>query len=114
MSKRNVKLYLEDIDNAISSITAYSRDMSFTVFSGDRKTREAVILNFIILGEAIKKLPPAIIAEYPDIPWKEFAGMRDRLVHDYFQVDAEIVWETIRQDLPLLSTAIKDLLKKER
>jgi len=83
--------------------------MSFHTFENDRKTREAVILNFIIIGEAIKKIPPVTLFEYPDVPWKEFSGMRDKLVHDYFQMSSMIIWETIQQDLPVLFHAVSEL-----
>lgn len=106
-------MYLIDIDGAISAIFSYTKNMSFHAFEHDRKTREAVILNFIILGEAIKKIPPDILTRFPDVPWKEFAGMRDKLVHDYFQMSPVIVWETIQQDLPVLSKAVKDLKNEQ-
>jgi len=59
---------------------------------GDRKTREAIILNFVVIGEAIKKIPQGVVDRYPDVPWKEFAGMRDKMVHGYFQIGPMIVW----------------------
>lgn len=112
MSKRQVGMYLHDIDDAITAILTYTKSMSLDTFENDRKTREAVILNFIIIGEAIKKIPPDTLLEYPDVPWKEFAGMRDKLVHDYFQMSTMILWETIQQDLPVLFHAVNELQKK--
>ncbi len=112
MSEREERLYLSDIDDAISAIISYTRDMTFEDFAKDRKTREAVILNFVILGEAVKKLPPAVTEQYPDIPWKEFAGMRDKMVHGYFSISTMILWETIRNDLPPLALAVRNLLGK--
>lgn len=112
MSKRQVKLYFTDIDDALSAILSYSRDMTEEQLAGDRKTREAIILNFVVLGEAIKKIPPEITGRYPDIPWKEFAGMRDKLVHEYFRISTAIMWETIRHDLPPLSAVIKRMLQE--
>lgn len=113
MSKRQVRMYLSDISDAITAIKSYTKDISFHAFEKDRKTREAVILNFIIIGEAIKKIPPESLVEYPDVPWKEFAGMRDKLVHDYFQMSPMIIWETIQQDLPLLFHAVITLQQRE-
>ena len=112
MSKRQVKLYLTDIDDAISSILSYTRGMTDEQLAGDRKTREAIILNFVVMGEAIKKIPPEITGRYPDIPWKEFAGMRDKLVHEYFRISPAIMWETIQHDLPPLSAVIRHLLQE--
>lgn len=109
MSKRQVRMYLHDIDDAITAIFSYTKIMSLPTFENDRKTREAVILNFIIIGEAIKKIPPDTLLEYPDVPWKEFAGMRDKLVHDYYQMSTVILWETIQQDLPVLFQAVNEL-----
>ncbi len=110
MSKREVNLYLTDIDDAAASIRSYTEGITFEQLQNDRKTREAVILNFVIIGEAIKKIPPEILKRYPDVPWKEFAGMRDKMVHGYFQISPAIVWETSRTDLAPLAAAVKELL----
>ena len=112
MSKREVKLYLTDIDDAISAIRSYTKDMTYDQLVSDRKTREAVILNFVVIGEAIKKIPREIIDRQPDVPWKEFAGMRDKMMHGYFQISPSIVWETCRHDLAPLADAVKVLLKE--
>ena len=111
MSKREVRLYLTDIDDSISTIISYTEGMTYDQLLGDRKTREAIILNFVVIGEAIKKIPPEIIDRYPDVPWKEFAGMRDKLVHGYFSISPMIMWETIRNDLPPLADVVKKLLR---
>jgi uncharacterized protein with HEPN domain len=110
MSKREVKLYLTDIDDAISAIQSYSKDITYNQFLGDRKTREAITLNFVVIGEAIKKIPLEVINRYPDVPWKEFAGMRDKMVHGYFQISPTIMWETIQHDLEPLASVVKMLL----
>jgi len=112
MSKRGVKLYLTDIDDAISAIQSYSKDISFEQLQNDRKTREAIILNFVVIGEAIKKIPQEIIDQYQDIPWTEFAGMRDKMVHGYFQISPTIIWETIHHDLAPLSSVVTILLRE--
>jgi uncharacterized protein with HEPN domain len=112
MSKRQLKLYFNDINDAISAIQTYTADLTYEEFQKDRKTREAIILNFVIMGEAIKKIPADISDRYPSVPWKEFAGMRDKLVHEYFQISSEIMWETIEHDLPPLADIIVILLKE--
>ena len=112
MSKREVKLYLSDIDDAISAIQSYTESMTYEQLLGDRKTREAITLNFVVIGEAIKKIPQEIIDRHPDVPWKEFAGMRDKMVHGYFQISPMIVWETSRHDLAPLAAVVKVLLLK--
>lgn len=112
MSKREVRLYLTDIDDAISAIQSYTEKLTYEELAGDRKTREAVILNFVIIGEAIKKIPPDIIDRTPEVPWKEFAGMRDKMVHGYFSISTTILWETIRNDLFPLAAAVRNLLRE--
>lgn len=112
MSKREVKLYLSDIDDALSAIQTYTKDMTYEQLLADRKTREAIILNFIVIGEATKKIPQEIIDRLPDVPWKEFAGMRDKMVHGYFMISPAIIWETSRHDLAPLAAAVKVLLKE--
>jgi uncharacterized protein with HEPN domain len=112
MSKREVKLYLTDIDDAISAIQTYTTDMTYEQLLDDRKTRDAIILNFVVIGEAIKKIPQEIIHHHPEVPWKEFAGMRDKMVHGYFQISPTIVWETSQHDLAPLAIVIKVLLRE--
>ena len=74
------------------------------------KHKDAIILNFVVIGEAIKKIPQEIINRHPEVPWKEFAGMRDKMVHGYFQISPTIVWETSQHDLAPLAIVIKVLL----
>jgi uncharacterized protein with HEPN domain len=112
MSKREVKLYLTDIDDAISAIQSYTNGMTYEQLLADRKTREAIVLNFVMIGEAIKKLPQEVIDRHPDVPWKEFAGMRDKMVHGYFMISPMIVWETSQHDLAPLAAVVKVLLRE--
>jgi uncharacterized protein with HEPN domain len=81
MSKREVKLYFTDIDDAIAAIQSFTKGMMYDQLLGDRKTREAILLNFVVIGEAIKKIPPEIMDRFPYVPWKEFAGLWDKMVH---------------------------------
>jgi len=76
------------------------------------KHSEAIILNFVVIGEAIKKIPQEIIDRHPDVPWKEFAGMRDKMVHGYFMISPTIIWETSRHDLVPLAAVVKVLLRE--
>ena len=77
------------------------------------KTLSAVIRKFEVMGEAAKALPEAIRQQYPQVPWKEMAGMRDRLIHFYFGVDVPLVWETIRRRLPELRRQMQQVLKEQ-
>jgi uncharacterized protein with HEPN domain len=112
MSKREVKLYLTDIDDAVSAIQSYTQDMTYEQLLADRKTREAIILNFVVIAEAVKKIPQEIINRHPDVPWKEFSGMRNKMVHGHFQISPTIIWETSRHGLALLADAVKVLLQE--
>ncbi|GAB6285475.1 MAG: DUF86 domain-containing protein [Methanoregula sp.] len=112
MSKRDVRLYLTDIDDAITTIQSYTQGITYEQLVDDRRTREAIILNFVVIGEAIKKIPPDIIEMSPDVPWNEFSRMRDKMVHSYFSISITLLWATIQHDLIPLEVAVKELLKE--
>jgi len=105
---RDSSLYLKDILATIEAIEAFVEDMDFESFRDDDKTSSAVIRKFEVMGEASKNVPDRLKEQYPSIPWKEMAGMRDRLIHFYFGIDYGLVWETIKNRIP----AIKPLLSK--
>lgn len=104
-------IYLKDINKAIESISNFINGMDFEQFKSDDKTSSAVIRKFEIIGEATKNLPDFIKDKYPQIPWKDIAGMRDKLIHAYSEVDLNLVWETISKRLPELKSVIKDMIK---
>ena len=110
--ERDVRLYLDDILEAIDKIERYTEGLNFEQFRKDDKTGDAVIRNFSVIGEAVKNIPPGVRKKYPDIPWKIIAGMRDKLVHEYFGIRYDVVWETIELRLPSLRVAIKQILDK--
>lgn len=109
MTDRNYNLYLKDILDAIEKIYEYTKNLSFEDFSKNSIVVDAVIRNFEIIGEAAKNVPEEIKLSHPDIPWKEMAGMRDKIIHEYFGVDLEIVWETIKSRLNILKGSIKNI-----
>ena len=111
MSKRDVKLYVKDILEAIKAIEKFVEGMDFESFKEDDKTSSAVIRKFEIIGEATKNIPQSIKEKYPHIPWKEMAGFRDKLIHFYFGIKYDIVWDTIKLRLPELKKNIKKVLK---
>jgi len=104
---RNYKIYLKDILKSMESIEKFIENMTFEEFKGDDKTTSAVIRKFEIIGEATKKIPQEIRKKYPKIPWKEMAGMRDRLIHFYFGIDYKLVWETIKKILKELERELE-------
>ncbi len=92
--------YFNDIIITIDKIESFVGDISKDEFAVDEKTQFAVIRGLEIIGEAAKKIPRESQEEYPKVPWKELAGMRDKLIHAYFGVNIEIVWITVKKDLP--------------
>ncbi len=112
MSKRSIELYLRDILDAIDKIEKYTSSVDFEMFSKNPMMIDAVLMNIAIIGEAAKKVPDEIKESYPEIPWKEISGMRDRIIHDYFGIDIEIVWQTVIKDIPYLKNTIKQIYKK--
>jgi uncharacterized protein with HEPN domain len=89
--ERTILDYLEDISNAILDIRSFVHDMSADAFMADRKTVNAVVRSLEVIGEATGKIPTDIRMRYPDVPWDEIIGMRNRLIHEYFGVDLDIV-----------------------
>jgi len=109
--KRTYKLYLNDILEAIERIENYTKGLSFEDFSKNSMVVDAVVRNFEIIGEAAKQIPTEIKKKQDQIPWKEMAGMRDKLTHDYSGVNMEILWQTTKKRLPTLKTLIENLLR---
>jgi len=108
---RDSRLYLKDILAAIESIEAFVEGMDLEAFRVDDKTTSAVIRKFEIIGEAAKGIPEEIRRSYPQIPWKEMAGMRDRLIHFYSGVDYQLVWMTIKERLPQVKPEIQKIVR---
>lgn len=111
MSKRRVAELLEDIKEAAKRIANYIGGMDYQAFLEDLKTQDAVVRNVEIIGEAVKKLPKSFTSNYPGIPWKEMAGTRDKLIHDYFGVNYDILWNIAKSELPGILVEIKKLPK---
>jgi len=107
---RNYKLYLADILSAIDSIERFVAGMDVATFQKDDKTTSAVIQKLEIIGEATKQIPDEIRQNHPHVPWKEMAGMRDKVIHFYFGVDHQLVWRAIKERLPHVKLEIQEIL----
>jgi uncharacterized protein with HEPN domain len=108
--KRDNKLFLKDIVKSCEYIRKFVEGLSFEEFMSDEKTSSAVIRKFEIIGEAVKNIPEFIRNRYPDILWKDMAGMRDRLIHGYFGIDYLIVWNSIAYDIPNILSSVSEVI----
>ncbi len=113
MSKRTDREFLSDIQEAIRRIREYTAEMTYQAFLNDAKTQDAVIRNLEIIGEATKNLSDDLRGRYPHLPWKEMAGVRDRLIHHYFGVNLDIVWQIVTDELPEVGSELKSILWEE-
>ncbi len=113
MSERADVEFLADTKEAVLRINAYTQDLSYEQFLEDKKTQDAVVRNLEIIGEAAKNISEELKKKYPQIRWKELAGVRDKLIHHYFGVNFDIVWNIVKQELPDVLSQLEEILKNE-
>ena len=109
MKDRDLRDYINDLVEACEDILSFTKGMSYSDFAGDKKTVNAVIRSLEVIGEATKKLPISFRDNYPDIPWRQMAGMRDKLIHEYFGIDKQMVWQAIEKHIPDILPLIKEI-----
>ena len=110
---RDYRLYLKDILAAIDSIEEFVAGMDPEAFQADDKTTSAVMRKLEIIGEATKQVPDEIRQNHPLVPWKEMAGMRDKLIHFYFGVDYQLIWRAIKERLPQIKPELQKILREQ-
>lgn len=110
---RDSRVYLEDILEAIRRIRDYTKGYSKERLHSDLRTADAVVRNLEIVGEAVKRLPPALRDRRPEIEWAKISGLRDILIHAYFGVDLDIIWDVVESKLSALEQNVSALLEEE-
>ena len=114
MSKRDTTLLLDDMLQAALKIKKYTKDLDFNAFWTDDKTIDAVVRTFEVIGEAAKRIESDFKENYPEIEWKRIRGFRNRIVHEYFGIDYEIVWTIIESYLDELIDWLNTLIEKSK
>jgi len=110
--RRDYRVYLRDILDAIVKIERYVASSSFEEFVKNELVVDAVVRNLEIIGEAVKRLPKNVTTEHNDIDWRRMAGLRDILIHEYFGVDSEILWDIIKNKLPEMKEKVCQILQE--
>ncbi len=110
---RDYRVFLDDILEATRKILEYTAGFSEEQFRVDRKTVEAVVWNLQIIGEAAKNVSKEMRSRHPDIPWRDMAGLRDIIVHQYFGIKLDVIWKVIQKDLPQVEPGIRGILERQ-
>ena len=108
---RNVDLYLKDILQGMHDAEEFVEGLTYEEFTTDKKTFNAVVRAIEVIGEAAKNVPDSVRGKYPAVPWREMAGMRDKVIHFYFGVDREAVWLVVKERIPSIIPHIEQILQ---
>jgi uncharacterized protein with HEPN domain len=112
MSKREILLLLEDIRDSCRKILSYTLGMSYEDFINDDKTVDAVVRNFEIVGEAANRVPENFKSDHPEIEWRKIIGFRNRIIHEYFGINYEIVWKIKEENILELKEFMEQAIEK--
>jgi len=105
-------VYLRHILDAINRIEEYTKEVKYKDFMDNNLVQAGVMREIEIIGEATKRLTQEFKEKHPDIPWTKMAGTRDKLIRDYFGVDIDAVWDTVKQDIPALAVKVSEIIKE--
>jgi uncharacterized protein with HEPN domain len=109
MPKREPRLLIEDMLAAIDKVERFTSGMNRESFQEDERTVDAVVRNLEILGEAARQMPEDFAGRHPTVPWRQIAGLRNRIVHDYIGLDLALIWQVILHDLPPLQAYLEGI-----
>ena len=110
---RDYRLFLDDIRTCCEKVLRYTCGLTAEAFAGDEKTLDAVVRNLEIIGEAAKQVPPHLRQRHPQVEWQKIAGLRDVVIHRYFGVDEDIIWDVVRNHVPQLLEQVTRILAAE-
>jgi len=109
---RGIDILLREILDAITRVRDYTEGLDFDAFAASVEKQDSVIRRLEIIGEAVRGVPEDVRVKHPAVPWRDIAGARDILIHEYFRVDLEMAWDMVRKDLPLLESEVRRILEE--
>ena len=109
---RDCRAYFRDILEAIRKIKRYTENINFEEFADNELIQDGVVRNLEIIGEAVKNIPEDVKRDNPDVEWRKIAGLRDILIHAYFGIDVEVVWDIVKNKVPKLKEKVENILSK--
>ena len=108
---RNITIYIKDIVQNMRDAEEFIQGIDYKRFEADKKTFNAVVRAIEVIGEAAKHVPESVRSKYPALPWKEMAGMRDKVIHFYFGINRELVWLVVKERIPSIRPLLEQILR---